>query len=233
MSKTRATTRATTRTKGTASLLASALTQPRSLSPESSHSLLSPDIKPYHLGNEEGPSSPGLKSRPAFIRHLTVDVSAEPSGKLITQDSVNEDKPAPSTSERILTASNKLVTKGLQTMVTGGANLAAVTGSTLTHAAGKLKQSGEAFLDRQRRAADRTYRRINAQPGLQDALLHVAGSLTHLPVVDRQWYVGIFPRGSVIKRVGANVHSDHDKNYGAGTAGGGRSIAQASFYFLR
>jgi hypothetical protein len=157
--------------------------------------------------------SKGVANKPAFVRNLSVSVEKEAgAGEKEQQQQqqaallTKQQQPkrvlalASPTSASVL--ASKALSTSLSALATGGSKALSITKSGLTAAAGAVKASGEAYMEKQRRAADRMYRRQNSITGLRDALLHIAGSLSHLPLVDRQWYVGVFPRGTTLREGG-------------------------------
>jgi hypothetical protein len=65
-------------------------------------------------------------------------------------------------------------------------------------AAIKVNEKMSDFIVKKRTAVERESRRAKSIFGLNDALLQVAGTLSHCPALDRQWHIGVYPKGAVV-----------------------------------
>ena len=200
---------------------------------------------PHELPSENLSQEPGLPStdnnagrvskRPQFLQNLSVDVQGgevETENErdtsvhavhenVISRDNHSNNKSTGKTKAIVKAESpsaRAIATKAITALSKGSHALLNATRGGLSAAAGAVMASGEAYIDRHRRAADRMYRKQNGIVGLRDGLLHIAGSMTHLPLVDRQWYVGVFPRGAVSSGILSNSIMSTTNFIGGGKA---------------
>jgi len=86
---------------------------------------------------------------------------------------------------------------GLKGIASG---IVSTAGELLKDAAAKAKKSAGEYADKKKITVDRAFRRASGAMGLNDALLQISGTLTHCPTIDRQWHIGVYPKGSIISQ---------------------------------
>ena len=73
-------------------------------------------------------------------------------------------------------------------------------GGLLKDAATAASRAAGDLATKKKIAVDRALRKMSTTAGLNDALLQISGTLTHCPTLERQWHIGVYPKGAILSQ---------------------------------
>ena len=153
----------------------------------------------------ESPSS--MKFRPDFVKNLSITTqspmnsssSSVGARKNSTKSQIVLDRNNNPKRGDIISGAKSILKKTSAAIVSASSTANSISNSIssgMAAAANAAKNATDSYLDNTKKAQERLHRKVNGVAGLNDALLHIAGTLAHCPSLDRQWHVGLYPKGT-------------------------------------